>query len=87
MASGIKPSAPMTFCLCTVARHLEGRFAFLQGYYMVNLVFQSMKMQTTTAILDMTQGMCKTAARPGGGVLVNRYYRKSWAKMAHLFLV
>lgn len=54
---------------------------------MVNLVFQSMKMQTTTAILDMTQGMCKTAARPGGGVLVNRYYRKSWAEMAHLFLV
>lgn len=65
MGRGIKPSAPVTFCLCTVARHLEGRFAFLQGYYTVNLVLQSRKMQTTTSVLDMTQGMCETAARPG----------------------
>lgn len=65
MAGGIKPSAPMTFCLCSVAHHLEGRFAFLQGYYKVNLGFQSRKMQTTTSIVDMTQGMCETAARPG----------------------
>lgn len=32
-------------------------------------------------------GHLRGSRNAGGGVTVNRYYRKSWAEMGHLFLV